>query len=97
MAAIAAASASVAGHVGQDWALYAARRDAPLRLYLDPFPDRFSCEAAAETVREDGDRAQCRSRVAFFIDSRSHDQLAMEFLAPGNPYARFCGLRTQRQ
>jgi hypothetical protein len=74
------AGAVLSTYVDREWALYTATDTrAAYRLFLDPFPDRASCEADAAIVRRNGGFAQCRSQLTLQFDRSFHERMAGEF------------------
>jgi hypothetical protein len=63
------------------WALYlGSQRDpAHARLFLDPFPDKISCESRVIVFTRNLEKAFCAERSAFAIDSTGDTILAAEF------------------
>ena len=63
------------------WALYlgSERDPAHAHLFLDPFPDKISCESRVRLFTRNLEKAFCADRSAFAIDSTGDTILAAEF------------------
>jgi hypothetical protein len=63
------------------WALYlgSERDPAHAHLFLDPFPDRISCESRVTLFTRNLEKAFCAERSAFALDSTGDSLLAAEF------------------
>jgi len=63
------------------WALYlgSERDPAHAHLFLDPFPDKVSCESRVTLFTRNLEKAFCSESSAFAIDSTGDTLLAAEF------------------
>lgn len=77
--------------VSNVWALYASHNEAgPYQVFIDPFPNRRSCDIERRIIVGAGGHAQCREHPQILKRSRYLD-LAWEFFSPGAPGLRLCG------
>lgn len=73
------------------WALYAA--SAPGRsyhLFLEPFPDAYTCNRAEAEIHRTGGRAYCTGHLAISFDPNGDTRLFWEFASPANVWLRKC-------
>ncbi len=83
--------ASTRPHVVERWALYLGSPEAPssAHLFLDPFPNAYSCETRVRVFAANAERAFCRSHVEFEIGNALDATLAADF-DPFSPASWFC-------
>ena len=89
--AIAAAVFTLRPHVARHWALYLGtpQQMGAAHLFLDPFPNAYSCETRVKVFAANAERAFCKSRYEFELGSASDALLAADF-NPFSPAAWFC-------
>ncbi len=91
LGAILSVLAFVRPHVVERWALYLGSPDAPgsAHLFLDPFPNDYSCETRVKVLAANAERAFCRSHREFEFGNASDATLAADF-DPFSPASWFC-------
>jgi len=85
-------------HVVERWALYLGSPQPPgsAQLFLDPFPDSYSCESRVRVFTANAEHAFCRSRYEFELGNAADAVLAADF-NPLSPAAWFCAPRWGRR
>ena len=78
-------------HIVERWALYlgSPREMQSAHLFLDPFPDAWSCDVRVRTFTANAERAFCKSRYELEIGTANDARLAADF-DPFSPAAWFC-------
>jgi hypothetical protein len=81
LALLACAALLARPHAVQRYALYLGTPESPqtAHLFLDPFPDRPSCESRVALFRSNGERAYCSGGTVLEIGGADDAVLAAEF------------------